>query len=91
MSLDQILDAVQRVGFPIVLSMVILWFVTKVLMYALSLADKHLTRLFDTHEAERLRWNEVYEKHTQSVDRAMQFFREEHIKIIAILDAMQKK
>lgn len=91
MSFDQVLDAINRVGFPVVLVMAILWSVTKVLIIALNLADKHLTRLFDTHEAERLRWNQVYEKHTESVDRAMQFFREEHIKIMAILDNMSNK
>lgn len=91
MGFNEILDAINRVGFPIVLVLTILWAVTKILILALNLADKHLTHLFTMHEAERARWNEVYEKHTQSIDRAMQFFREEHIKIMAILDNMSNK
>jgi len=91
MDLNTILDAIQRVGFPIVLVMAILFAVTKILLVALALADRHLAHLFQMHETERARWNEVYEKHTVSIDHAMQFFREEHIKIMSILDNMSKK
>lgn len=83
MDIDAWIKIIGSLGFPAALCLGFLW-----CFYKLGkLLIEFLQRLHDSHEAERKIW---YASVDETVKRAMQYQKEEHIEIMGFLRSLSK-
>lgn len=64
----------------------------------LDIGEKHLSKYHDalmstiaSHQKEREKWSETYDKMNEKIDKSLQYLREEHIKQMQILEEIHEK
>lgn len=90
-------EAIQKIGINAALVLAILYGSFWMLKKILEMYDGHLKRNDDerkevlkAHQEEREKWMSQYEKHTEKVDNAMKYQREEHREMMVLLREMRK-
>lgn len=76
---------------------IIAWIAFYMVREVLKIGDKHLTaqannqmKIIENHEKERTAWMITLQKFNDTIDRAASFQREEHTKMIQILEGLER-